>query len=197
MRSSARGDRSWVVRGEVPTALLVPRVDPAPTREDVEAAYARGVEDGKRAAAAEQAHAVIALQEAAQAAQRALAEHLDRTRATTISLSVDLATELARWLVDHAIEVDPELLRRRIDLALDAIADERQARFVVAPCMVDLVQGWLGADTSVDGDPALAPGELRIDAGHADLDATYDVALGRAREALVQSFAHFDLREPV
>jgi flagellar assembly protein FliH len=186
-----------VVRGEAPTALLVPRVEPPPTREDVEAAYARGVEEGRRAAATERAHAVLALQETAAVAQRALAEHLDRTRATTISLSVDLASELARWLVDRAIDIEPQLLRRRIDLALDAIADERQARFVVAPCMVDLVQDWLGTDTPVDGDPALAPGELRIDAGHADLDATYDVALGRAREALVQSFARFDLREPV
>jgi flagellar assembly protein FliH len=204
--ASARADRSWVVRGDTPAALLVPRVEPPPTREDVEAAYARGLEEGRSAAAAERAHAVLSLQESARAAAHALADHIERTRATMVSLSVDLATELAQWLVNDAIAVDPVLLRNRIDLAVDAIADERDARFVVAPCMVELVRDWLGADTDVDGDPALAPGELRIDAGHASLDATYTVALERARSALMRSLEssafepsaidRIDVREP-
>jgi flagellar biosynthesis/type III secretory pathway protein FliH len=199
-------DRAWIVRGDSPAALLVPRADPPPTRADVDAAFERGRVEGLRAAEADRAHSVIALQAAAQSAQRALSEHIDRARTTTVALAVDLATELARWLVDDAIAVDPTLLRRRIELAVDAIADERTGRsegphFVVAPCMVDLVQVWLGAGNTVEGDPHLAPGELRIDAGHASIDATYDVALGRARDALVDSFQrlasdHLDVREP-
>jgi flagellar biosynthesis/type III secretory pathway protein FliH len=203
-------DRRWIVRGDSPAALLVPRVDPPPTRDDVEAAYERGLDDGRHAAESERAHAVLALQTAAQAAQRALAEHIERTRATTVSLAVDLATDLARWIVNDAIAADPTVLRRRIEQAVDAIADERTGRadgpsFVVAPCMVDLVKVWLGADATVEGDALLDPGELRIDAGHASLDATYDVALGRARAALVDALQgrafdhpldHLDVREP-
>jgi flagellar biosynthesis/type III secretory pathway protein FliH len=194
--SSDAADRTWVLRGQSPAALLVPRVEPPPTRDDVDAAYEQGLEEGLRRAAAERAHAVHELQRAAQAARADLATHIESMRARTTSLSVDLATELTRWLLDEAIELDPTRLRGRIDLALDAIADERDARFVVAPCMVDLVRSWLGTDTEVEGDPQLHPGELRIEAGHARLDATYDVALARARRALVASFERLDVREP-
>jgi flagellar biosynthesis/type III secretory pathway protein FliH len=199
--TSSEPIRSWVVRDAGTAALLVPLAAPPPTAEDVDAAYTRGVEDGLRSAEQQQAHAVVALQDAARSAQLELSAHIERSRATTISLAVDLATELARWMVNEAIAADPAVLRSRVELALDAIADEPRATFVVAPCMVDHVRRWLGTDASVEGDDGLDPGELRVDAGHATLDATYDVALARARAALVASYDHvalhrLDVREP-
>jgi flagellar biosynthesis/type III secretory pathway protein FliH len=197
MPSTSSADRPWIVRGDTPAALLVPRSAPLPTQDDVEAAYERGRAEGRRAAEAERAQAVLALQEAAHGARRELAHHFEQTRVSTIALSVDLATELARWLVNHAIALEPSVLRTRIDQALESIADERGARFFVAHSMVELVRGWLGAEAVVDADPTLEPGELRIDAGHASLDATYEVALGRARAALITSFEHGQPDAPI
>jgi flagellar biosynthesis/type III secretory pathway protein FliH len=195
MSSNPIADRPWIVRGDAPTALLVPRSEPLPTKVDVDAAYERGRADGRRAAETEREHAVVALHAAAVGAQREIAEGIERAHATTVALAVDLATELTRWLVNDAVATDPSVLRARLELALEAIADERNARFVVSPSVADLVQTWVGADAVVETDPVLQPGELRIEAGHASLDATYDVALGRARDALIRSFADFDLRE--
>jgi flagellar biosynthesis/type III secretory pathway protein FliH len=200
MTSSPLTDRPWIVRGDSPTALLVPRAQPLPTADDVAASYERGRADGRRAAEAEREHAAVALHASAIAAQQSITEGLERARATTVALAVDLATELTRWLVNEAVTADPNVLRARLELAMEAIADEREAHFVVAASMADLVQTWLGPDAVVEADPTLEPGELRIDAGHASLDATYDVALGRARDALIRSFDErdgFELREAV
>jgi flagellar biosynthesis/type III secretory pathway protein FliH len=180
-------DRPWIVRGDAPVAVLVPRAAPLPTVQDVDDAFRRGYEEGFRLAEAERAHAVVALQAAASAARQDVADLHVRTRATTVTLAVDLAAQLARWLVNTAIAADPDVLRLRVEHALDAIADERAPRVVVATSMVEQVRAWLGSDAIVEGDAALDVGELRIDAGHASLDATYDGALGRARDALIEA----------
>jgi flagellar biosynthesis/type III secretory pathway protein FliH len=190
MRSSAGAgvtERAWVVRGEAPATVLVPRSAPLPTLDDVADAYARGRDEGRRDAEAERAHAVLALRDACAQERVELAHHRERTHAATTIMAVELATTLARWLVCEAVAADPDLMRARVERALDAVADQRELRVVVAPAMVELVASWVDGDVTVDADAALAAGELRIDAGHAALDATFDTALARARDALVQS----------
>jgi flagellar biosynthesis/type III secretory pathway protein FliH len=174
------------MRGDSP-AVLVPRAAPLPTPQDVEDAFQRGREEGRRVAESERAHAVLALQAAASSARQDLADQHASVRAVAITLAVDLASELARWLVNQAIAADPQVLRVRVEQALETVADEREARVVVSPSMVDLVSSWLGSDAIVEGDAALDVGELRIEAGHASLDATYAAALGRARDALIEA----------
>ena len=186
LRNAGAVDRPWVMRGDSP-AVLVPRAAPLPTSEDVEDAFRRGREEGRRDAESERAHAVLGLQTAASSARQDLADQHASIRAIAITLAVDLASELARWIVNQAITSDPQVLRARLEQALEAIADEREPRIVVSPSMVDLVSSWLGSDTIVEGDASLDVGELRIEAGHANLDATYAAALERARVALIQA----------
>lgn len=163
-------------------------VEPPPriTKADVAEAYARGVAEGRAQTLGEHEEAMRKLADSmerfADEAYRSIAEAARAMRAQVVELGI----EVGRWLLAEAVSEEPELMRPRIEAALEGIAGEPEVRLCVAPALVDAVARWVPAEVEVAGDPSLEPGDLVLRTGGGVLVGTADDALARLREVLAE-----------
>ncbi|HVV35258.1 MAG TPA: FliH/SctL family protein [Acidimicrobiales bacterium] len=152
------------------------------SREEVDAAYQRGLEDGQAGSLAALPRLVSALDEAVADIKASWAQQqVDDRRAI-----IDLAAELAQWMLGRELEHDPALAVAQVNEAVANVLSDEEITVYVAPELVDVIEtNWHPAQhASVQADPTLLRGELRVVAGVSTADLRWAVALDRAREAL-------------
>ncbi len=176
--------------------------DPEP---DAEAVRRAAFEEGRQAGRAElpwqearQLETAIVALESALAAFAA--ERSDYLRAQRTAL-VELALEIAERVLVRELEADPSALVGLVEGALDALPPEsREGDLAIRLSPADhavLAAGEGDALTRLSGagavqlvaDASLAPGDVRVEAGAATLDARRTVLLDRVREALAPAVA--------
>ena len=175
-------------------------VSPSDPEPDAEAERRAAFEAGREAGRAELPwqeareleEAIVAL-ESARAAFAA--ERRDYLRAQRRSL-VELAIAIAEQILVRELHADPTALVAVVEAALDALPPECREDEIVIPLSpadhAALARGEGDALTRLAGDGAarlvadasLAPGDVRLEAGAATLDARRAVLLERVREAL-------------
>ena len=156
-------------------------------RRQVEAAladaYQRGVMDGREAAERDGAAAVPRLVEAITAATAgAAAAAADQVRADTAAL-LELATEIAAWMVGEQAAMDATILTTRLATALDGLVPTAPLAIEVAPAQAETVRAWAGPAATVTTNPSLGPGDAVLSAGAAVADLRLDEAVRRALAA--------------
>jgi flagellar biosynthesis/type III secretory pathway protein FliH len=151
------------------------------SQEDVDDAYARGFVAGTVDAQAELRRACTDIADGLGAARDMVVAELRRIDAARRDDIVEFAFEVARWLVQAEIEIDPTKILQRLEAALPDRLDDVAVR--VAPSLVDVVR-TASPDVKVIGDGALAPGDVIIVGPNAQLDGTVDDALERLRTYL-------------
>ncbi len=186
-----------------------PAPAPAPAGPDLEAMRREAFEAGREAGRAErppgEAEARAAATRLLEAAARELAEsRVEYLRAQRGAL-VELAVAIAERILDREVSTDPAALVASVEAALDAVPDEEPAVVHLAPAdHASLCAGEGEAPAvlarhgvEVAADAALAPGDVRVRAGAARVDARRERLLERIREALLPStFAPVDVEEP-
>lgn len=151
------------------------------TDEDLDDAYRRGATDARIRMTTEREDAVRTMAVALQDSSTALGEALDEFRAHYQGRVVDDAFAFASWLLCREIAADPNLMRARVEEALEGIEDQTPLIFV-APSMIDLVETWLPSAT-VRSDATLQPGEVRMVSSSTTIDGTFADALRRLHAA--------------
>jgi flagellar biosynthesis/type III secretory pathway protein FliH len=176
-----RADRSGgiLVAGAPARAAFQP-VAPLPTftQEELDDAYARGFLAGAEDAQAEARRAANQIAAGMETARDAMIAELRRIDAARREEIVDFAFEIARWLVQTEITLDPQKVTARLEAALPDRSDGLVIR--VAPMLVDIAKAAV-PDAQVVGDASLAPGDLRLVAPDSQIDGTLDDALTRLR----------------
>lgn len=154
----------------------------AATREEVDAAYQRGFEDGQSGALASVPRLVASLDEAVADLKASWAQQQMTDRATIVGI----AAELAQWMLGRELAHDPSLAVAQVQEAVASVISDEEVKVFVAPELVDVItDNWHPAgQASVHADPTLLRGELRVVAGVSTADLRWAVALDRAREAL-------------
>jgi len=156
-----------------------------------EAAYAEGLEAGRRDALAAAAGGVEAFAAAAADARRAGAERAERLERD----AVELALSLAERIVGGAIAVQPELVLEAVRTALRSVVERERVTVLVNPADLPLVSEAVGGlQRELGGIEHLdVQAERRVGAGGAivrhaagEVDARVETKLERARE-LVES----------
>jgi len=151
-------------------------------RADVEAAYQAGLQDGRASGTGAIPSMVAALdQAAAQVASATRARHAD-----DVGALLDVATELAQWLVGRELAQDPTAVVSLLD---QLIADFPSAdAFVVrvTPELVPVVEAeWAArAGATVVADPTLAAGEVELATPVTTASLRFASALATARQLL-------------
>ena len=154
-------------------------------RVELDAAYQSGMADGRRAAEADGLAAMPKVAAAIDRAVAGLAEAAAGQARDDVAALVEYATEIARWILGRELATDPAAILGRIESALVGLNPNGRLVLRVSPEAADLVGRWAeGRDAEVIADPALEPGEARIDAGDASADLTWAQAFSRVREAL-------------
>lgn len=153
-------------------------------RVEVDAAYQAGLADGQRAAEAAGLGAMPDVAVAIKAATAELGDLIAGRAAADAGALVGFATEIARWILARELAEDPGLVITRIEAALEAFSTTGRLVVRVAPESAAIVARWAeGRDVEIVGDPALTPGEARLEAGDAGADLTWAQAFRRVREA--------------
>lgn len=153
-------------------------------RAELDAAYQSGMADGRRAAEADGLAAMPHVAAALDRAAAELAEAVAGRAAGDTEALLGYATEIARWILGRELQADPAAVIGRIETALAGLSPNSRLVVRVAPASADLVRRWAeGRDADVVADPTLAPGEARLDAGHAGADLTWTQAFDRVRAA--------------
>lgn len=151
-------------------------------RDEVEAAFAAGLREGQQGALSALPELLDALNAAVDDVQRGW------TRQTTDDRRalVDVAGELAQWMVGRELERDPMLAVAQVDDAVHAVAPTGDVTVFVAPELVDILeQKWHPSQGAhVEGDATLLKGEMRVIAGVTNADLRWADALTRVHEAL-------------
>jgi flagellar biosynthesis/type III secretory pathway protein FliH len=151
------------------------------TADDLDEAYARGVADARAQMTMEREDAVRSLAASLDQAVKAQERALDDLRMHYRNQVVDDAFALAAWLVGREVTTNPDVMRARVDEALNGIDDDNP-QLTVAPCVAELVAEWLPAAT-VRADATLHPGEIVVSAASSTIDGTFGDALERVRAA--------------
>lgn len=134
------------------------------------AGRAAGYAEGRAAAAAEQARLA-----------RLLDTFADQAGAHSQRLAdevLDLALVVARHLVGEALSVRRELVLPVVANAVKQLPQSTQRVAVVLnPADVDLVRSYIGRESvgercDLVPDPSIAPGGVRVESEHAEIDAT-------------------------
>lgn len=157
------------------------------SRRDAElrAAYEAGVEDGRRVAEEQGAgavpHLTRSIESAAATTRAAIAD-----RALTDAMEVlDVAFEIATWLVGRAVDADIAALTHRVETVLPRLLPTAPVKVHVAPALIDQLGDWAAsAAVELVADRGLAPGEALVDAGHAGADLTFAEARRRLLHVL-------------
>jgi len=174
--------RSLLVDAGASRAAFTPANRPVLySHEDVDDAYARGFVAGTSDAEADLRRACNAIAERVATARDTVVDELRRIDAARRDEIVEFAFEVARWLVQAELEIDPSKVLQRLEGALPDRHDDVTVR--VAPSLVDVVR-TAAPDVKVIGDAALTPGDVIISGPNAQLDGTIDDALDRLRTYL-------------
>jgi flagellar biosynthesis/type III secretory pathway protein FliH len=152
------------------------------SREEVDAAYQQGLADGQGGAMAALPRLIASLDEAVADVKSSWTKQEAADRNTII----DLAAELAQWMLGRELALDPSLAVAQVSDAVANVISDEEVKVFVAPELVDVIESnWHPAQSaSVHADPTLLRGELRVVAGVSTADLRWAVALERAREAL-------------
>lgn len=193
---------------EAPSAEASPPAGaaaPSAAPRAADPAYRRGFEDGLakgREEGMESARAELPIEDAEllAAAARTFDEAARRVAALqrgycveNRQLVVDLAVALAERLLRREFATDPDALVGVVGRALEALGDEPPARLRVAPALAEALQDGraaaLAAQVSrhgmaIEADARLAPGDVRVLAERAGVDARLGECLRRLGEEL-------------
>lgn len=150
-------------------------------QEDVDDAYTRGFVAGTEDAQADLRRACNQLAEGIDGAHHAVIAELRRIDGARRDDIVEFAFEVARWLVQAELTIEPTLILQRLESALPDRRDEIAVR--VAPSLVEVVRS-AAPDVKVIGDASLTPGDVIIAGPNAQLDGTLDDGLERLRTHL-------------
>ena len=151
------------------------------TDEDLDDAYRRGAIDARVTMTTEREDAVRGMAVALQDSGASVSRALEDIRAHYHGRVVDDAFAFASWLLCREVTADPQLMRARVEEALDGV-DDPSPTITVAPSMIDLVETWLPSAT-VRPDASLLPGEIRMVSSSTTVDGTFADALRRLRAA--------------
>ena len=151
------------------------------TQEDLDDAYARGFVAGAADAQADLRQACNQIAAGLVDARDVVVRELRRIDAERRDDIVEFAFEVARWLVQAELQIEPARILSRLQSALPDRLDDVAVR--VAPSLVDVVR-TAAPEVKVIGDAALAPGDVIIAGPNARLDGTIDDALERLRTYL-------------
>lgn len=159
-------------------------VDEATTRlieNAADEAYERGLREGRRRGIAELHLAADGLRTAVGVG----AGEIRRAHADNAAEVVDLAIEIARFVIGAAPPLDGVVLRQRIAEALTAL-DGRNLTVAVSAHDRDAIAQSLAGSVGLEvtTDPDLAPGEARLSGPWGSADLTREIALDAARSAL-------------
>jgi flagellar biosynthesis/type III secretory pathway protein FliH len=145
-------------------------------------AYERGLRDGQQGALSAVPMLVAGLDEAVRDLRSSWVAQTAEDRRTLVGL----AAELAQWMLGRELLQDPSLAVAQINEAVDHVVSDSAVTVYVAPEMVDVItESWHpDRHASVQPDPTLLRGELRVVAGVSKADLRWADALERAREAL-------------
>jgi flagellar biosynthesis/type III secretory pathway protein FliH len=154
----------------------------AVSREEVDAAYRQGFEDAQSGAMAQLPRLISSLDEAVSELKSSWAQQSLADRQALI----DMAAELAQWMLGRELQHDPSLVVAQVNDAVASVVSDDEVKVFVAPELVEVIEAnWHPAQhASVLADPSLLRGELRVVAGVSKADLRWADALGRAREAL-------------
>jgi flagellar biosynthesis/type III secretory pathway protein FliH len=161
---------------------LQPNASAQAHRDEVEAAFAAGLREGREGALSAVPRLIESLDEAVAELKASWARQEFADRKTI----VDAAAELAQWMLGRELKNDPSLALAQVQDAVSNVISDEPVTVYVAPELVDVIEhDWHPASpASVIGDPTLLRGELRVVAGVSTADLRWAVALERAREAL-------------
>ena len=157
----------------------------APRQEapvDVERdAYERGIEDGREAASQHLLSAFDTMQTALETARSRLRGEFERQRDELVVMAVDMAS----LIMGHAQHDGGHALLARLNDALKTLDD---SDLIVSMNEIDLpIASEIDAKgIKVIADPALLPGEARVDGQWAKADLTWTTAQTILREDLLQ-----------
>jgi flagellar biosynthesis/type III secretory pathway protein FliH len=145
-------------------------------------AFEAGRREGYAAGAAEMKGTVARVDGALRDAVRRLAEH----RAADVMQTLDIALEIAEFVVGELPPDQGQALARRIADAVSSLDDE-DIIVAIHPQDWDAVSQSVRLPNGVtmQRDPSLRPGEARIAGRWASADLTREAALQVAREALL------------
>jgi flagellar biosynthesis/type III secretory pathway protein FliH len=151
------------------------------SQEEVDDAYARGFVAGTADAQADLRRACSDIADGLASARDTIVAELRRIDASRRDEIVEFAFEVARWLMQAEIEIDPGKVLARLESALPDRRDDVAVR--VAPALVDVVRA-AAPEVKVIGDAGLSPGDVVITGPNAQLEGTIDDALERLRTYL-------------
>lgn len=151
----------------------------------VAAAYAAGFDDGRAAALRAGADAgprgAVALEQLLAHARQQHTTAVDATSRAVLAAAMDVA----QWVLGHELRADSRSLLDRLAAATNALLPTPRTTVTVSPYDEEAVRAWaVGHDVEVAVDPALGPGDGRLDTGAGSVDVTVAAALRIAGEAL-------------
>lgn len=165
---------------------IEPEPEAEPEGDPLEDAFAQGVAEGQARAQAEYAARLAEIEARFSGLDRSFSElagaEQDRLRARLTEVVAALCEATLRPLA-----LDREALARRVDRAagmLQRAADERRVR--LHPDDLELVRPLVSHGLSLEADPSLARGALRIDTKDGGIEDGPDCWAAAIREALGQ-----------
>lgn len=145
-------------------------------------AYERGLRDGQQGALSALPLLVASLDDAVREVRAGWVQQSAEDRRALVGF----AAELAQWMLGRELAQDPTIVVAQIDDAVNSVLSDSDVTVYVAPELVDVVaEAWHpDRHASVQPDPTLLRGELRVVAGVSKADLRWADALQRARDAL-------------
>jgi flagellar assembly protein FliH len=154
----------------------------------VQEARQAGYQEGIRAAKAESAAEIKALQERVARSVAELAELRPRLRRQAEGDLVKLSLAIARRILHRELDVDPEALRSLIQVALDKIQAQEICRVRVLPSQESLFRSVLGegpgSAPEVVADRTLDWGAVIFETNRGNLDASIETQLLEIEQGL-------------
>lgn len=152
----------------------------------LEAAYARGFQDGQEqerssAAGADQRGAQ-AVEQLLQVARSRHAEQVDGCSGAVLRAALDVA----EWVLRHETSADTRSLLTRLEQAASALMPSAQVRVLVSPSDAAAVRTWAEAQRGVEVvvEPSLPPGDAAYETADGAVDVSVTAALRIAAETL-------------
>lgn len=167
--------------------------DPAAQQAALERARAAAAEAGRRAGYAEGRAAAAAEQARLTRLAETFADQAGSHAQRLADEVLDLALVVARHLVGEALSVRRELVLPVVANALKQLPQSTQrVQIVLNPADVELVRSYIGRESVGERcdllpDPAIAPGGVRVESEHAEIDATITTRWRRVLAGLGRS----------
>ncbi|MCE9573225.1 MAG: flagellar assembly protein FliH [Deltaproteobacteria bacterium] len=124
-----------------------------------------------------------------EAATTALAEAREAIAAADAERIVDVALAVAAVIARHALDADHGALVELVREALAAAGPSTSTTMRAHPADLDVIANHVPAEVIVVADETLAPGEVRVEAERAVVDATVKTRLEGLRERLIAAIA--------